>query len=243
VTAPDDRLEALLAVQALDTDLDRHDYQRANLPERAELMAADDELALLEQRLAAARAQRDQAAVAQEAVEKTLSSVEGRAAELKKLLYGGTVSATRDLQAMAAELDSLNGRVHDLESRVLEGMEVWEPLDSLVDTLEADKAARRVARAAIEARLAVRETQVDAEIDVLRVQRGQAGTLVPADLAATYDQLRRHLGGVGAARLVGSRCGGCFLTLPATELDRLRHQQAGAVSFCEQCGRILVPTH
>jgi hypothetical protein len=115
-------------------------------------------------------------------------------------------------------------------------------LDSRVDDLEGEKASQLAARAAVEARLSVREGEVDAEIAVLDAARAVAGAIVPADLAATYDKLRQRLGGVGAARLVGSRCGGCYLTLPATELDRLRHQESDIVSFCEQCGRILVPS-
>ena len=56
----------------------------------------------------------------------------------------------------------------------------------------------------------------------------------------TYERLRAKLGGVGAARLVGPRCSGCHLTLPATELDRLRKGSPDALVFCDQCGRILI---
>jgi predicted nucleic acid-binding Zn-ribbon protein len=63
---------------------------------------------------------------------------------------------------------------------------------------------------------------------------------LPADLAATYERLRSQLGGIGAAKLVGSSCGGCHLALPATELDRIRHAAPDALVYCDQCGRILV---
>jgi predicted nucleic acid-binding Zn-ribbon protein len=43
------------------------------------------------------------------------------------------------------------------------------------------------------------------------------------------------------ARLAGARCGGCHLTLPATELDGIRRAPPDTVSRCEQCNRILVP--
>jgi uncharacterized protein len=60
-------------------------------------------------------------------------------------------------------------------------------------------------------------------------------------LLATYERLRARLGGVGVARLVGTHCDGCHLTLSAVELDRVRHLPDGEVYTCEQCGRILVP--
>ena len=234
-------LEALLAVQAIDTDLDRARHRRAALPERGELDAIDHDLAALEARLVTAGEERDTAGRAQEALEQALAAVERHATEVKKRLYGGTVSATRELQAMAAEFDSLTARASELESRVLEGMEAAEPLDARVDGLEREKGARLAQRAAAQASLATHEAAADEEIARLRDARAQAAAAVPPDLAATYERLRDRLGGVGAARLVGTHCGGCHLTLPATELDRLRHQPAGTVSFCDQCGRILVP--
>jgi len=240
LTAP--QLEALLALQGLDTDLDRAHHRRATLPERAELEAIDDELAALDQRLAVARAARDAVAGDQQTLEHTLAGFESRAVELKKRLYGGTVSATKELQAMSAELDSLTARVSELESQVLVLMGTWDPLDDRVTSIEGEKSSRLAARASVGERLVVREAEVDGEIEALSSARVEATARVPDDLAATYDQLRFRLGGVGAARLVGSRCGGCYLTLPATELDHLRHQPPGTLSFCDQCGRILVPT-
>jgi hypothetical protein len=46
---------------------------------------------------------------------------------------------------------------------------------------------------------------------------------------------------VGAARLVGTTCQGCHLTIPATEVDRIRKAPKGTVEYCDNCGAILVP--
>ena len=233
-------LEALLTVQARDTEADRCRHRRATLPERSQLAAIDSELTALEGRLAAARAERDVVAERQRDLEQHLATVEHRAVEIKRRLYGGTVSATRDLQAMAAEVDSLTTRASDLESQVLETMEEREPLDGRVGEIEAGKASLLDARAGVEAQLASREGEIDAEIEALNRARAEAAADLPPDLGATYERLRQRLGGVGAARLVGGRCDGCHLTLPATELDQLRRQPRGTLTFCDHCGRILV---
>jgi predicted nucleic acid-binding Zn-ribbon protein len=235
-------LEALLSVQALDTDLDRCRVRHLSLPERAELATIDGQLATLEQRLVAAQAERDVVADQQASLEHNLATVESRAADIKKRLYGGTVSATRELQAMAAEVDSLTARASELESRVLEAMDEREPLDARVDNISGEKSSLLAARAVVGARLAMREAEVAAETDALNAARGEAAAQVPDDLAAAYERLRQRLGGVGVARLVGSRCDGCHLTLAATELDQLRRQPPGTLNNCEQCGRILVAT-
>jgi hypothetical protein len=243
VTLPSgNHLDALLAVQEIDTALDRGRHRLMSLPELAQLAVIDTEVAALDQQLARAREERDAVAGVQQTLEANLGTVESRAAELKKRLYGGTVSATRELQAMAAEVDSLTARASELESRVLETMEAREPLDARVAGIEGEKSSRLEVRAVLEEKRAVRQAEVTAELDALHEARAAAAADVPADLLAIYDNLRQHLGGVGAARLVGSRCGGCHLTLPATELDQLRHQPPGTLNYCEQCGRILVPS-
>jgi predicted nucleic acid-binding Zn-ribbon protein len=242
-TLPEANLEALLSVQALDNDLDRCRVRYTSLPERAELASIDSQLAALEQRLASAQVERDEVADRQAGLEHNLATVESRAADVKKRLYGGTVSATRELQAMAAEVDSLTARASELESRVLEAMDEREPLDARVDNIDGEKSSLLVARAAVGEQLAVREAEIAAETDALNAARAVAAAQVPDELAINYGRLRQRLGGVGIARLVGSRCDGCHLTLAATELDQLRRQPPGTLNYCEQCGRILVATH
>ena len=63
---------------------------------------------------------------------------------------------------------------------------------------------------------------------------------LPAELAERYELLRAHLGGVGAARLVGERCDGCHLTLPSVEMERIRRLPPDEFATCPQCDRILV---
>jgi uncharacterized protein len=238
VTATD--LGALLLVQDLDTSLDQHHRRRAGLQERAELAALDARLATARQRRDAASERRDQVAARQEVLERDLGAAETRRAQINKRLYGGEVSATRELQAMAAEVETLTTRASGLEELVYQVMEEREPFDAEVAEIDREMEYVLGTRAEVEVRLDAAETEIDAEIEQVTAQRAEAVASIPADLLAAYERLRTRLGGVGAARLVGSRCGGCHLTLPATELDRLRRGGPDALVFCDQCGRILV---
>jgi predicted nucleic acid-binding Zn-ribbon protein len=238
VTAPS--FEALLAVQDLDTSLDQHRRRRAGLPERGELAAVDTWLASVNSRLAAAAGQRDEVAGRQDALESELNTTQARASEISKRLYGGTVSATRDLQAMAGEIESLTARAAGLEAKVFALMEEREPLDAEVTAIEGEKERLMATRSGIEERIAAAESEIDAEIALVTGQRNEAAATVPGELMATYERLRTRLGGVGAARLVGPSCTGCHLTLPATELDRIRRGPPDTLVFCDQCGRILI---
>jgi predicted nucleic acid-binding Zn-ribbon protein len=214
---------ALLLLQDLDTALDQHRHRRASLQPRAELAGLDVRLADVGRRRDEVMARRQAISGRQDALEHDLDTTETRRGEISRRLYGGTTSATRDLQAMAAEVESLTARASGLEDQVLAVMEELEPVDAELATLDRERAHLLGAR-----------------IDSVTERRAEAEAAVPGELRSVYERLRTRLGGVGAARLVGASCTGCHLALPATELDRLRHEPPDALLFCDQCGRILV---
>lgn len=234
-------LHALLDLQAVDTSIDQHRHRRQNLPERASLAEIDGRIAAARQELAASRAVCDEIEARQAAVESELAATELRSREVSKRLYGGEVSASRELQAMSDELDSLKGRASGLEDQLLEILEEREPVDSQVATHEAALSQMGDEREGRVSTLASAESAVDADLEVLDRSRQEAVSRVPESLLAEYERLRTRLGGIAVARLVNNRCDGCHLTLAATELDRIRHLPPGELVTCDQCGRILVP--
>ena len=232
--------DALLALQDLDTHIDQEVHRKVQLPERAEL-------AELERLIGQAQAGRSVVAVAlaevatrQEAAERELKVTEDRVVQVNRRLYGGTVTASRELQAMSEDVDGLKKRASELEDKALGLMEEREPFDTEVASLDAKLAELTGRQRDALERLGVAESEVDASIASLTSQRPGAVAAVPQALLTPYDRLRSRLGGVAVARLVGGRCDGCHLSLPAMELDRIRHQSAGSLETCEQCGRILV---
>ena len=234
-----EELKSLLDLQALDTAIDQHRHRRATLAERAALDDLDRRRELTVAALGEAVVARDEVSGRQEALESELGGAERRSAEVSRRLYGGEVSASRELQAMSDELDSLKARVSAIEDQLLEVMEEREPVDALAGRHESELAVIEAEREAAAAALAAAEAAIDAEIAELERQRAEAETRAPAALLPQYERLRSRLGGVAVARLVGDRCDGCHLTLPATELDRIRHLPAGQLVTCDQCGRIL----
>ena len=232
--------QALITLQDVDTGIDQLRHRRSHLPARAELTGIDVKTAELKQAASQAAAALEEIAGQQALVEADLSSTEGRVEAVNKRLYSGTVSASRELQAMAADVESLKARASVLEDQVLELMERREPLDATLADLTGQMASLDARRQVTAAALLAEEAVVDAELTRLVAVRAEAAGSVAADLLANYDQLRARLGGVAVARLVGNHCDGCHLSLPAMELDRIRHLSAGELVTCDQCGRILV---
>ena len=234
-------LETLLEVQDRDTAVDRLRHRKETLPERAELAAAEQRRVALRAEIDRVRAQQDEILSRQVQAESELASLEARVTEIEKKMYSGTISASRELQAMADEVASLKRRQSSLEDVALEAMTEREPVDAEVERMEAEDATLGEQMVEIEHKIAEAEAAIDGEVSGETAARSELASRVPGALLDQYERIRSRLDGIGAARLSGASCMGCHLTLPATEIDRIKKAPADAVILCDQCGRILVP--
>lgn len=235
-----DPLLILLDVQDHDLAVDHLRHRRATLPERARISqaraaaaAADAEIAPVELELAELRR-------AQKRLEDEVATVEAKASAENLKLYSGNVTAARELQALQEEIAALGRRQRGLEDQQLELMEVAEPLLAKLDAVAVQRAGLDVEVEANQASLAEAEATVDAELAAVEAERSQVASSLPPETLARYESLRSKLDGVAVARLEGNRCLGCHLSLPAMEMDTIRHAAPGAVVLHEECGRILV---
>jgi predicted nucleic acid-binding Zn-ribbon protein len=232
--------ETLLSVQDHDTTLDQLRHKRAALPQRSALSAVESERATSATRLAELEAERGVLEARRSALEAEVAELERRASDLDRRMRSGEVTATRELTAMVEQVDSLKRRRSMLEDEELELMVALEPLDDVVATLRT-QIDRLEQQAGILGRdLAVAEAEIDRALGLETDARAAKAVGVPEPLLSRYEQLRARLGGIGAARMVGSSCGGCHLAFSASEVDRMRREPPQAVITCDQCGRILV---
>ena len=234
-------LEDLLVVQEHDSAADRLRHRRETLPEQARLSEVEQAIAALEASAADVGERRDDVVRRQQRHEDELASVEGKIGEVDRRLYSGAVAAPRELQALQADVASLKRHRSDIEDRVLEAMQDREPLDSEVAKLQAERVTLENEAEQLRQAIAAQTQEIDADLATELEARAAAAAGVPEDLLSQYERLRTQQGGIGAARLVNGRCTGCHLTLPATELDRIRREAPDTVVLCDQCGRILVP--
>lgn len=233
-------LDNLLGLQEIDTSLDQLRHRRDTLVERTELEAAKAAVRSGEALVQATFAELSEIRRAEKVAEDEASTVEHKAAEVERMLYGGTVTAAKELEAYQADLASLKERQAALEDTAIELLEKAEPLE--VALAERRLATDEATAAATEAsgRLAAAEASIDQEVREVEAQRAPLLETLPPDVVEQYVTLRRALGGVGAARLVRSRCEGCHLEIPSAQLEEIRRAPEDAVVNCPECGRILV---
>jgi uncharacterized protein len=158
------------------------------------------------------------------------------------MIDAGQVKDPKALQRMLGELESLHRRINDLEDIELEVMERLETAQAALTEREAELA--RLGEDDGELRTAYDNTASDLqrELESTRRERVETTQGMPEDLMALYEKLRGQKNGVGAAALRRRECGGCRLTLNASDLSTIAKAPTDEVIRCEECNRILVRT-
>lgn len=231
-------LASLLTLQRVDTAIDQGRHRRSHLPEATAAKAARDTLRAAEARLAELTTTMASEEAEQAGHERRIEEYNARIIEIDRRTK--IVSVLKELQALSTERDGLVARRSDAEDHELEVMERLESLTAEHDALNVVLAEARAADDAATIALAEAQVAVDADIARLIDERAVAVAQVPAALLATYESMRPKLGGVAVAEIDHGHCTGCRLQLPASEIDRIKHQAADEFVTCEQCGRILV---
>lgn len=232
--------DQLLSVQELDTRIDQLVHRRIHLSERTLIVEAGEMLRTSQTQIAQQEEHTSELTRQQRRVEDTLASLEQRAGDIDRQLYGGTVSNARELQDLQTELDSTKKRISVTEDAVLAGLEGIEPAEARLAELVDQHAAIEARRLEATQTLTAAEAEIDVDLDDARAQRATAIQGIPEPVLSNYEQIRSTHQGVGIARLVGSRCEGCHLTLASAEVDRIKHLDPDDVALCEECGRMLV---
>ncbi|HLH28773.1 MAG TPA: C4-type zinc ribbon domain-containing protein [Acidimicrobiales bacterium] len=232
--------DRLLALQARDLAIDQLRHRARNLPEREELRKLGARRSEREAVLRELSARLDGLNARQRTLDDQVAAVTARRHELEARMRAASGYSIRDLQAMDHEINQLAAHQTGLEERELALLEEAEPLESEAETLRADVERLQAETARLEAAVAEQETAIDAEVEADQAARAELASGIPAELLDHYEAVRARRDGIGAAALVGDRCGGCHLTLPAVDLDRIRHLPAEELVVCPECDRILV---
>jgi predicted nucleic acid-binding Zn-ribbon protein len=234
-------LLALLSLQEHDGALDRLRHRHQTLPERDALARADATAAALDAEIRELTKQRDELAREEQKLDDEAKSLREKAKAVDKKMYSGEISSPKELQSMQADIDQMLKRGETLETTELELMEQREPIDASLVDLDARRVALLAESADVRAVLTAAEQEIAAEAAVERAARDAIAAELDTALLADYERVRAHNGGAGAARLVGSTCQGCHLTIPATEVALIKKSPDGTISHCDNCGAILVP--
>ena len=231
----------LLELQDLDARALRLRHQRAHLPELGEIATLEQERRSISDQERDARIAVDDLTAEQLKADREVEQVKARRERDRTRMDAGQITNPKDLERMQHELVSLERRISTLEDAELEVMEQLEEAQQVLSGLGIRAADVEARLAELVAARDARWAEIDAELATVAESRGPVVERVPADLMALYERLREQKG-VGAALLRARQCGGCQLTLDASEIARIKAAPADEVIRCEECQRILVRT-
>lgn len=228
----------LLALQEVDTAIDRLSARKRTLEAGGELAAAREEADAAERDLGELGLQLDVVGRDQSKLEHEIDSLTQKAAAEQKRLYDGSIANAKELSSLQHEIENLTRRRSDREDELLGLMEVREELESRAAEARTRSDALR-ARVGEVGGAAIGElSTIDAELVSRAGERETIAPDIDPDGLELYEDLRRQKKGIGAAALVDGVCQGCHEKLSAMELDKLKRSEG--VKRCEYCRRILV---
>ena len=228
----------LLALQEVDTAIDRLRHRKDVLEAGGELGAARAEADAAERAWGELRLQIDAMARDQLRFEHEIDSLTQKTVAEEKRMYDGSIANARELESLQHEIENLRKRRSDREDELLVLMEIREDLESKASAAEARTAELRGAAEALGGEANRELTEIDRDLAARGAERDVIVPDIDPDVLELYEELRVQKKGVGAAALIDGVCQGCHEKLSAMELDRLKH--ADGVKRCEYCRRILV---
>lgn len=230
----------LLVVQGHDTLLDQLRHKHAHHGLRDDLAGVQAEIAGLDSEIEAIKSRRHDLDRERKRIDDEVAKVQAKRDEINRKLYDGSVTATKDLLAMQEEAKSMAARQSGMEDEELEFMEQIEQVSGELADAEAKRAKLSENAASVTTDLEAALVEIDERVSSETQARATDAAAVPGELMEAYEKLREQLGGIAIARLVGSSCDGCHMTLSAVTVDRAKHAPDDAVIKCDECGRLLI---
>ncbi len=232
--------EQILAIQAFDLSLRQLAHRVRTHPARQKLADGADRLAELQAQRTEIEERKHDLERQQKRCQDEVATIAARRGDIESKLYGGEVTATKELLALQEESANLLERQGGIEDGELELMEQLDDIAGELAAVDEQRAATDAENAAAEVELAEALVELDGEIKATTSQRSEAAVPANAELLASYEELRDLFDGVAVARLVDGSCDGCHIHLSAMAVDRIGKMPEDAVVTCEECGRLLV---
>jgi predicted nucleic acid-binding Zn-ribbon protein len=228
------KLDALLALQKIDSQIDELIKIRGDLPE--EVRDLEDEIAGYETRIGKFKAEIDEL---QQEISKGKAGIKEADKLIKKYQeQQNNVRNNREYEAISKEIESqeLDIQLFDKKNKEIQyrierkNIEIAE-IEARLDTRKADLEAKKAELDSI-----VSESTEDEK--KLRVLREEAAQKIEDRLMYSYNRIRQNsLNGLAVVKVRRGACGGCFNQVPPQRQADIREKKK--IIVCEHCGRVL----
>jgi len=192
------------------------------------VVRARTKLKLEQQRLEELRRQQHSAEWEIDDLVSKLTTAEGK-------LYGGRISNPKELTNLKHEVDGLRVRRNQLEDKALEIMDQVELSTASVATLSNELKTLEAEWHSQQQQLSANMEQLKTTLSDLTHKWQLLSAKIDPQAIEFYQGLKKQKG-QAVAKVEQGICRGCRISLPTTELQRVR---GDSLVQCSSCGRIL----
>lgn len=227
------QITALYELQHRDRQLITLERKLDAIPTR--LKELDDDLAKLEAMLATERKKCDDTRAFERAQRAQLAEEEDLVRINKAKV--SQVKTARELTATQRELDSTRRMITTRTEEIRKLQQGFEETEQRIAAMQTALDELRVSADAERTRLNELRSKVEVKIEKLRQSRTGLTSALDPELLATYDRIRRRLGGLAFVPAARERCMACKMVIPHQIYVVLR--KGDEIPSCESCGRLL----
>lgn len=231
-----DKLDALYALQKIDSQIDKIRTVRGELP--LEVQDLEDEIEGLDTRIK--KMQDEVKELDTEVSDRKGAMKDAEIAIAKFKEQQNNVRNNREFESLAKEIEYQELEIKLHEKRIKEAkakaVSKKEVLDEAKERLEMRREDLKIKQGELNEIVAETEKEEQALVD----SSNKAKEAIDGRLLAAYDRLRTNAkNGLAVVTVDRDSCGGCFNKIPPQR--QLDIDSKKKVIVCEHCGRILVP--
>jgi len=228
------KLDALMALQKIDSQIDELIKIRGDLPE--EVRDLEDELAGYETRIGKFKAEIDEL---QAEVSKSKTAMKDSDKLIKKYQeQQNNVRNNREFEAISKEIESQELDIQLFDKKNKELLYKAERKSIEIAEIESRMAERKADLEAKKGELDSIVAESTEEEKKLRVQAEEAAAKIEDRLMYSYKRIRSNsINGLAVVKVRRGACGGCFNQVPPQRQADIREKKK--IIVCEHCGRVL----
>jgi uncharacterized protein len=227
-------LEQLIALQSTDTSIRKIQSELDSIPQRRAEVEREFEQRAFEFREVEKR--RDEAQLTRARLDKELTETRLRAERAERNLMAS--QNEQEYTAAIRELDASKKHASQLETQILEQMEILEQSEKILKERapEIEKL-----RGELNEKLKEFEEQTHSNEEILaakRTERDKLAATLPKQMSALYNRISARIrDGVAVAEARNGSCTSCFMVLRPQVMAEIRRGEE--IIVCDNCSRIL----
>jgi len=148
------------------------------------------------------------------------------------------IKTNKEYKALNSEIAFLKTKISDIESVILEMMDIETDISNRSDLAKKELANAEATKKALEGDLRKQIDELDSKIEECRNSRNELARTLPESMIRQYANLIKHKANVAVVYNVDGACGGCgILIRPQVKIEL---QLKKKIITCENCGRIII---